>query len=84
MEHRKRCKNAGVSEPSSLGTPSQMTLFRDLVKAGYTRAAWVAEEMDLKSYQVSRLAKRAIRSGWLVKQGMDYAMRFSTGRPRKL
>jgi len=67
-----------------LGTTPQMERFRDLVKAGYTRAAWVAEEMDLKAYQVSRLAKRAIRSGWLVKQGMDYAMRFSTGRPRKL
>lgn len=67
-----------------LGTTPQMERFRELVKAGYTRAAWVAEEMRLKPYQVSRLAKRAIRSGWLVKQGMDYAMRFSTGRPRKL
>ena len=76
--------NDSISQACRLGTPSQMTLFRDLVKAGYTRAAWVAQEMDVKAYQVSRLAKRAIRSGWLVKEGMDYAMRFSTGRPRKL
>ena len=76
--------NDSISEGSRLGTPTQMTIFRDLVKAGYTRAAWVGEEMDLKAYQVSRLAKRAIRSGWLVKQGMDYAMRFNTGRPRRL
>ena len=67
-----------------LGSSAQMTMFRDLVKRGYTRAAWVADAMDLKAYQVSRLAKRAIRSGWLIKQGMSYAMRFSTGRPKKL
>ena len=67
-----------------LGSSEQMTMFRDLVKLGYTRAAWVADAMDLKAYQVSRLAKKAIRSGWLMKQGMSYAMRFSTGRPRKL
>ena len=39
------------------------------MKAGYTRAAWVAEETDLKAYQVSRLAKWAIRSGWLCEAG---------------
>lgn len=72
------------SGQSRLGNSPQMTTFRELVKAGYTRAAWVAEVMELKPYQVSRLAKRAIRSGWLVKQGMDYTMRFGTGRPRKL
>ena len=73
-----------VLQHSRLGTSAQMERFRTLVKAGFTRAAWVAEEMGLKAYQVSRLAKRAIRSGWLVKQGMDYAMRHATGRPRKL
>jgi hypothetical protein len=82
--HETILEKVNKSGQSRLGSSQQMTVFRDLVIAGYTRAAWVAEEMDLKAYQVSRLAKRAIRSGWLVKQGMDYAMRFSTGRPRKL
>ena len=67
-----------------LGSREQMEGFRALVKQGYIRAAWIAEVSGLKPYQVSRLAKRAIKAGWLVKQGMDYAMRHATGRPRKL
>lgn len=76
--------NASSLKRPRLGGSQQMDGFRALVKMGYVRAAWIAEASGLKPYQVSRLAKRAIKAGWLVKDGADYAMRFKTGRPRKL
>jgi len=86
-----RATETGVKNPirekvaiPKLGTSPEMRAFRDLVQQGLTRAGEIASEMPLEPYQVSRLARRAIRDGWLVKRGMDYAMRHATGRPRKL
>jgi DNA-directed RNA polymerase specialized sigma subunit len=45
----------------------------ELVKAGLTNATDIAKEMGLSKGQISKLAKKAIAEGRLVKLGRGYA-----------
>jgi hypothetical protein len=53
-------------------------LFRQWIEDGLTGATEIAEEMGISKGQVSKLASRGIREGWLQKAGRDYAL---TGQP---
>ena len=49
-------------------------LFRQLIEDGLTRASDIADEMGFSPGQISKLAKKAIGDGWLVKDGRDYKL----------
>ena len=46
--------------------------FRYLVEHGLTTASQIAEEMGVSAARVSALAKKAMKEGWLRKNGRDY------------
>lgn len=54
-----------------------LAVFRQLIEDGVTSCAELAEEMSVTKGTVSKLAKRAMREGWLKKQGRDYVMKDS-------
>lgn len=49
-------------------------LFRKCIEDGLSSATEIAEEMSVSRGQVSKLAARAIRAGWLKKKGRNYAL----------
>lgn len=53
---------------------SDTQLFRDCIEMGLTSATDIAEEMGLSKGQVSKLAKKAMLAGWLVKDGREYQL----------
>lgn len=53
---------------------STAQIFRQWIEDGVTSAQDIAEEMGISKGQVSKLAKRAIVEGWLVKSGREYAL----------
>ena len=54
-----------------LSTPQ---LFRQCIEDGLTSATDIADEMGISKGQVSKLATKAIKEGWLKKDGRDYAL----------
>jgi hypothetical protein len=48
--------------------------FRQCIEDGLTTATDIAIELDLSVGQVSRMAKKAIKAGWLKKEGREYAL----------
>lgn len=52
---------------------STLEVFREWVGSGLTKASEIAEEMQISTGQVSKLAKKGITAGWLRKDGRDYA-----------
>jgi len=50
-----------------------LDVFRQLIDEGVTKCDEIAQLMHLPSYAVSRLAKKAIDSGWLKRKGREYA-----------
>jgi hypothetical protein len=53
---------------------STAQIFRQWIEDGVTSAKDIAEEMGISKGQVSKLAKRALKEGWLKKDGRDYAL----------
>jgi AAA domain-containing protein len=51
-----------------------LTLFRHWIEDGLDTCSEIAEEMGLSKGQVSKLAKRAERAGWLKKAGRRYQL----------
>jgi hypothetical protein len=47
-------------------------LFRQCIEDGLTGATDIADEMGISKGQVSKLATKAIKDGWLKKDGRDY------------
>jgi hypothetical protein len=50
-----------------------LSLFRTLIQSGVVQNKEIAEAMGLKPYEVSRLATKATKQGWLTKRGQSYA-----------
>lgn len=49
--------------------PAQtLDVFRNIIEAGVTESSDIAQEMKVPKYVVSRLAKKAVDAGWLVKE----------------
>ncbi len=55
-------------------TLSTNQLFRQCLEDGLTSATDIADEMGISKGQVSKLATKAIKVGWLKKDGRDYAL----------
>jgi hypothetical protein len=53
---------------------SSAQIFRDLIESGLTSASEIADDMGISKGQVSKLAQRAIKEGWLKKVGREYAI----------
>ncbi|HEV2454214.1 MAG TPA: AAA family ATPase [Verrucomicrobiae bacterium] len=53
---------------------STQEILRECVEDGLTSATDIAAEMEISKGMVSRLAARAIKDGWLKKDGRDYAL----------
>jgi AAA domain len=53
---------------------SSMDVFRQWIEDGLTSAQDIACEMGVSKGTVSKMAKRAIDSGWLKKNGREYAL----------
>ncbi|HKW28242.1 MAG TPA: AAA family ATPase [Verrucomicrobiae bacterium] len=53
---------------------STLEVFRQWVESGLTKASEIAEEMQISTGQVSKLAKKGITAGWLKKDGREYAL----------
>ena len=53
---------------------ADLDLFRECVENGLMGASDIAEEMKVSKGQVSKLAKKAMAAGWLVKDGRDYRL----------
>ena len=53
---------------------SVLEILRQCVEDGLTTATDIAVEMEISKGQASKLAARAIREGWLMKDGRDYAL----------
>ena len=51
-----------------------LTLFRQWIEDGLDTCGEIAEEMGLSKGQVSKLAKKAEKSGWLKKVGRKYEL----------
>ena len=51
---------------------SDTQLFRDCIENGLTTATDIAEEMGISKGQASKLAKKAINTGWLTKDNREY------------
>ena len=51
-----------------------LELLRQMVAEGITSCSDLAEEMGISKGQVSKLAAKGVRAGWLRKQGKDYAI----------
>ncbi|MGH7990789.1 MAG: AAA family ATPase [Limisphaerales bacterium] len=49
-------------------------LFRQCIEDGLTSATDIADEMGISKGRVSKLATKAIKEGWLKKDGRDYAL----------
>ena len=50
----------------------ELSVFRQIIAEGVTRCEQIARQMKLQDWQVSRLAKKAEREGWLKKKGREY------------
>ncbi len=48
-------------------TACPLSLFRQLIEAGFTSCGEIAQEMKVSKSTVSRLAKRAMQEGWLAR-----------------
>jgi AAA domain len=53
---------------------STLEVFRQWVESGLTKASDIAEEMQISTGQISKLAKKGITAGWLKKEGREYAL----------
>jgi hypothetical protein len=53
---------------------STSQLFRQCIEDGLTSATDIADEMGISKGQVSKLATKGIKAGWLKKDGRDYAL----------
>jgi len=53
---------------------STLEVFREWVESGLTKASDIAEEMQISTGQISKLAKKGITAGWLKKDGREYAL----------
>jgi hypothetical protein len=53
---------------------STFQLFRQCLEDGLTGATDIADEMGISKGQVSKMAKRGIKEGWLKKDGRDYGL----------
>ena len=53
---------------------STLEVFRQWVESGLTKASDIAEEMQISTGQISKLAKKGITAGWLKKDGREYAL----------
>jgi hypothetical protein len=49
-------------------------LFRQCIEDGLTTATDIVAEMEISKGQASKLAARAIKEGWLTKNGRDYGL----------
>ncbi|HVF73330.1 MAG TPA: AAA family ATPase [Chthoniobacterales bacterium] len=55
--------------------PAQsLDVFRQLIEDGVTDCDHIATEMKVSKATVSRMAKRAMDTGWLTKKGREYAL----------
>ena len=52
--------------------------FRKCIENGLTGATDIAGELRISKGQVSKLAQKGIKAGWLKKKGREYAL---TGQP---
>jgi DNA-binding MarR family transcriptional regulator len=52
--------------------------FRRCIEDGLSGATEVAGELRISKGQVSKLAQKGIKAGWLKKKGREYAL---TGQP---
>lgn len=53
---------------------SGMDVFRQWIEDGLTGAEDIAREMGVSKGRISQMAKKAIESGWLKKEGRGYAL----------
>ena len=53
---------------------STAQIFRQWIEDSVTSAKDIAEEMGISKGQVSKLARRAMKDGWLKKDGREYAL----------
>ena len=53
---------------------SSMDVFRQWIEDGLASAQDIACEMGVSKGTVSKIAKRGIDSGWLKKNGREYAL----------
>ena len=51
-----------------------LQVFRKLIEDGVTEATQLAEEMKVSKGTISKMAAKAIREGWLRKNGREYAL----------
>ena len=56
---------------TKLSVPEQ---FRQCIEDGICTATGIAEEMSVSRGMVSRYAARAMKDGWLMKNGREYAL----------
>jgi hypothetical protein len=55
-------------------TLSTAQIFQQWIAEGLTSASDIADEMGISKGQVSKLAQRGIKEGWLQKDGREYAL----------
>ena len=67
--------NASGSVTTRVKPASSLDTFRQWVGDGLTSAEDIAREMGISKGTVSRLAKKGLEAGWLVKRGREYALR---------
>jgi Mn-dependent DtxR family transcriptional regulator len=53
---------------------SSIEVFRQWVEDGLTSAEDISREMGVSKGTVSKMAKRAMKEGWLKKQGREYVL----------
>lgn len=53
---------------------SQTELLRQCIEDGLTTATDIAADMEISKGQASKLAARAMKEGWLTKNGREYAL----------
>jgi DNA-directed RNA polymerase specialized sigma24 family protein len=64
--------SANSLNPSSKA--SSVEVFRQCLEDDLTSAGDIARKMGVSKGTVSKMAKRAMKEGWLKKQGREYAM----------
>jgi len=58
-----------------------LSLFRTFVESGIDQNKELAEAMGMQPYQITRLATKATRQGWLVKKGGKYVITGEKAKP---
>jgi putative DNA primase/helicase len=53
-----------------------LDVFRQIIEDCVTECEQIAAEMKVPKYTVSRLAKKAMDAGWLIKKGREYSSLF--------